>query len=80
MAVSYRDLTVPERRCLGALYMAEPIANLPRVGRKSIERLLQLDLIEEADAPLGSDETYYRRSAAGNAVHEEMWRDNAIPR
>ena len=80
MTLSYRDLTVPERRCLAALYLPEPLSNLPHVGQKSIDRLLQLGLIEEAEAPLGSAETYYRRTDAGLAMHDQMWRDNAIPR
>lgn len=80
MSLTYRNLSVPERRCLGALYMPEPLANLPRVGQPSVERLLQLGLVEQAEAPEGSSETYYRRTEAGNAIHEAMWRDNAIPR
>ena len=80
MTLSCRLLSVPERRCLGALYLPEPLANLRGVGKPSIARLLQLGLIEETKPPRGSFETYYRRTQAGNEVYEQMWQRGAVPR
>jgi hypothetical protein len=80
MTLSYRLLSVAERRCIGALALPEPLSNLPRLGKTSVDRLLQLGLIEKAHAPKGSRESYYRRTAAGNEVYEQMWQGSAIPR
>jgi len=68
MTISCRLLSVPERRCIGALYLPEPLENLPGVGKRSIDRLLQLGLIEETKGPRGSHGPYYRRTDAGNDV------------
>lgn len=80
MAISYRDLTRAERKCLTALYMPEALADMPGVGMPSIKRLLTLGLIEEAEAPLGADYVKYRRTRAGDAVRDEMWQANALVR
>ena len=80
MPLSFWDLTVPERRCLAKLYMDEPLNNMPHVGMKSVERLIQLGLIEESpNTPFGAD-MHYRRTAEGDRVHEEMWKANRIPK
>lgn len=80
MTISCRLLSVPERRCIGALHLPESLANLSGVGKPSVDRLLQLGLIEETKGPRGSSKPYYRRTQAGNDVFEEMWRRGAIPR
>ena len=80
MTLSYRLLSVPERRCIGALTLPEPLSNLPHVGKTSVDRLLQLGLIEEAHPPKGCRESYYQRTAAGHEVYEQMWQGSAIPR
>lgn len=78
--VSFWDLNTPERRCLGQLYMAEPFNNMPHVGRKSLERLIELGLVEESpDTPFEAD-MHYRRTAEGEQVHDEMLKANRVPR
>jgi hypothetical protein len=80
MPISFWDLTVPERRCLDRLYLDEPLNKMPGVGKKSIQRLMKLGLVEESpDTPLG-DDIHYRRTDEGNWVYEEMWKANRIPR
>jgi hypothetical protein len=72
-------LTVPERRCLAQLSMDEPLANMPGVGAKSIQRLMELGLIEESpNTPLGGDRRY-RRTDKGKRTYEAMLSANRIP-
>lgn len=78
--ISFWDLNVPERRCLGMLYMDEPFNNMPHVGRKSLDRLIELGLVEESpNTPFGAD-MHYRRTAEGEQVYEEMFKANRVPR
>jgi hypothetical protein len=56
MPLTFWDLTIPERRCLDKLYIGEPLSNMPYVGQKSVDRLIQLHLIEESpNTPDGTD-------------------------
>jgi hypothetical protein len=80
MAITFWDLTVPERRCIAALYMDEPLSNMPGVGQPTVDRLIQLGLIEESpNTPFGAD-MHYRRTVEGDGIHEAMWRANRIPK
>ena len=72
-------LTVPERRCLAQLSMDEPLANMPGVGVKSIQRLMKLGRIEELpNTPIGGDRRY-RRTDKGKRTYEAMLSANRIP-
>jgi hypothetical protein len=73
-------LTVPERRCLDKLYTDEPLNNMPHFGQKSIDRLIQLRLIEISPNTPFDAETHYRRTADGDRIQEEMWLANRIPK
>jgi hypothetical protein len=79
MRPSFWNLTVPERRCLDRLFMDEPLANMPGVGKRSIQRLLELGLIEESpNTPLGGD-LRYRCTDEGKRIREDMRKANRIP-
>lgn len=80
MPVSIMDLNGPERRCLLALYMPEPLDNLPGVGRTSIDRLVSLGLIEEEpETPLNAA-VHYRRTDEGTRIREELMAAGWQPR
>jgi hypothetical protein len=79
MAITFWDLNVPERSGLVKLYRDEPLCNMPLVGKKSINRLIELGLIEESpNTPFGAP-IHYRRTPEGERVYEDMWRNNQIP-
>jgi hypothetical protein len=80
MAITFWDLNVPERSGLVKLYMDEPLCNMPLVGKKSINRLIELGLIEKSpNTPFGAS-IHYRRTPEGERVYEDMWRNNQIPK
>ncbi|SEP20182.1 hypothetical protein SAMN05444123_11028 [Rhodopseudomonas pseudopalustris] len=80
MAITFWDLTVPERRCLDRLSMDEPLSNMPGVGQPSVDRLIQFGLVEKSpNTPFVAD-MHYRRTVEGDQVYEKMWRANRIPR
>jgi DNA-binding MarR family transcriptional regulator len=80
MKLSPWVLNVPQRRAIGKLCLiAEPIANLPGVGSKTIESLIGMGLVEIVP-PEPNTDVHYRLTPKGDKMHEELSRLNRIPR
>jgi hypothetical protein len=81
MGVSPKDLNRPQRRIFGYLASSEgeSLADMPLVGQKSIDDLIDLRLVEIAPQTWAG-KPCYRLTTAGKEMHEELFRLKLIPR